>query len=189
MKKKILAVIGIRSEYDILYPVLKELQNNENFDLKIVVTGAHLSDWHGFTLEKIEEDGFEIVEKIDYLLITNRKTQRSKGVGLLIEGLTQTVDREKPDFLIFVGDREESIATCVVGNYMDVLVAHIGGGDPVYGNSDDPIRIACSKLAHIHFATANTYAENIKKLGEEEFRICFSGNPVLNNILETKIID
>lgn len=63
--------------------------------------------------------------------MTNRKTQRSKGVGLLIEGLTQTVDREKPDFLIFVGDREESIATCVVGNYMDILVAHIGGGDPV----------------------------------------------------------
>ena len=108
---------------------------------------------------------------------------------MLIEGLTQVVDRERPDFLLFAGDREESIATCVVGNYMDVLVAHIGGGDPVYGNSDDPIRMACSKLAHIHFATANEYAENIKRLGEEEFRICFSGNPALNNILETKIID
>ncbi|WP_107831060.1 UDP-N-acetylglucosamine 2-epimerase [Campylobacter concisus] len=187
--KKILAITGIRSEYDILYPVLKELQNNKNFDLKVVITGAHLSDWHGFTLDKIKDDGFDIAEKIDSLLMTNRKTQRSKGVGLLIEGLTQVVDRERPDFLLFVGDREESIATCVVGNYMDVLVAHIGGGDPVYGNSDDPIRMACSKLAHIHFATANEYAENIKRLGEEEFRICFSGNPALNNILETKIID
>lgn len=186
MKKKILAVTGIRSEYDILYPVLRELQNNKNFDLKVVATGAHLSDWHGFTLNKIEDDGFEVIEKIDYLLMTNRKTQRSKGIGLLIEGLTQTVDREKPDFLIFVGDREESIATCIVGNYMDVLVAHIGGGDPVYGNTDDPIRIACSKLAHIHFATAKAYADNIKKLGEDDFRICFSGNPALNNILETK---
>ena len=187
--KKILAITGIRSEYDILYPVLKELQNNKNFDLKVVITGAHLSDWHGFTLDKIKDDGFDIAEKIDSLLMTNRKTQRSKGVGLLIEGLTQVVDRERPDFLLCAGDREESIATCVVGNYMDVLVAHIGGGDPVYGNSDDPIRMACSKLAHIHFATANEYAENIKRLGEEEFRICFSGNPALNNILETKIID
>lgn len=61
-----------------LYPVLKELQNSKNFDLKIVVTGAHLSDWHGFTLEKIEEDGFEIVEKIDYLLMTNRKLKDPK---------------------------------------------------------------------------------------------------------------
>lgn len=188
MKKTILAITGIRSEYDILYPVLKELQANEKFDLKIVATGAHLSDWHGFTVEKIKEDGFEIVEKIDYLLMTNRKTQRPKGIGLLIEGLTQTVERLNPDIMLFVGDREESIATCVVGNYMDVLVAHIGGGDTVYGNADDPIRIACSKLAHIHFATANVYAENIKKLGEEEFRICFSGNPALNNIVTTKEI-
>ena len=187
--KKILAITGIRSEYDILYPVLKELQEDREFDLKIVVTGAHLSDWHGFTLDKIIKDGFKIADKIDYLLMTNRKTQRSKGVGLLIEGLTQTVERESPDLLLVVGDREESIATCIVGNYMDILVAHIGGGDPVYGNADDPIRMACSKLAHIHFVTAREYAENLKKLGEEEFRICFSGNPALNNIVTTKEID
>ena len=97
--KKVLAVTGIRSEYDVIYPVLKELQENKNFDLKVVVTGAHLSDWHGFTLDKIRDDGFEIVDQIDYLLMTNRSTQRAKGVGLLIEGLTQTVERVEPDFL------------------------------------------------------------------------------------------
>lgn len=189
MKKTILAVTGTRSEYDIIYPVLKELQLNEKFDLKLVVTGAHLSDWHGFTVDRIVEDGFNIVDQIDYLLMTNRKVQRSKGIGLLIAGLTQTVEKVAPDFLIFVGDREESIATCIVGNYMNVLVAHIGGGDPVYGNTDDPIRMACTKLAHIHFAMANDYAENIKKIGEEPFRICFSGNPALNNIINVKKIN
>ena len=187
--KKILAITGIRSEYDILYPVLKELDLAENIDLKLVVTGAHLSDWHGNSLKKIEEDGFEIADRIDYLLMTNRTTQRPKGVGLLIEGLTQTVEREKPDILLFVGDREESIATCIVGNYMNVLVAHIGGGDTVYGNADDPIRFACSKLAHIHFTLARAYAENLIKLGEESFRICFSGNPALSNILDTDNIN
>ena len=68
MKKKILAVTGTRSEYDIIYPVLKELNNSPFFDLKVVVSGAHLSDWHGLTLKAIEADGFEIVDKIDYLL-------------------------------------------------------------------------------------------------------------------------
>jgi len=188
MKKKVLAITGIRSEYDILYPVLKELNKDEEFELEIVVTGAHLSDWHGFTLKKIEKDGFKIADKIDYLLMTNRETQRAKGVGILIEGLTQTVERVKPDFLLVVGDREESIATSIVGNYMQILTAHIGGGDPVFGNADDPIRMACSKLAHIHFVTSKQYAENLKKLGEEEFRICFVGNPALSNILETKYL-
>ena len=189
IKKKILAVTGIRSEYDILYPVLKELKSNKRFDLQIVATGAHLSDWHGFTLDKIKDDGFNIIDKIDYLLMTNNRTQRSKGTGILIEGLTQTVERINPDILLIVGDREESIATCIVGNYMNVIVAHIGGGDPVYGNADDPIRFACSKLAHVHFAVALQYAENIKKFGEEDFRICFSGNPALSNIANTKKIE
>ena len=189
MRKKILAVTGIRSEYDLIYPVLKKIHNDRNFDLKLVVVGAHLSEWHGFTLNTIKSDGFKIVDKIDYLLSTNRKTQRSKGVGLLVEGLTQTVERVKPDILLFAGDREESIATCLVGNYMNVLVAHIGGGDTVYGNADDPVRWACSKLAHIHFATSKKYANNIKKIGEESFRICFSGNPALNNIINTRKID
>ena len=69
-KKSIIAVTGIRSEYDILFPVIDLLEKDDDFDLKIVVCGAHLSDWHGNTIKKIEEDGFNIVEKIDYLLMT-----------------------------------------------------------------------------------------------------------------------
>jgi len=184
-KKTILVVTGIRSEYDILYPVLKQLQKEDEFEVKVVVTGAHLSDWHGNTWEKIKADGFNIVDKIDYLLMTNRKTQRSKGVGLLVAALSQTVEREEPDCILFVGDREESIASCIVGNYMDVRVAHIAGGDTVYGNADDPIRFACSELAHIHFTLAQKYADNLVALGEEPYRICFSGNPALRNLIDT----
>ena len=185
--RKILAVTGIRSEYDILYPVIDELRNREVFEIGVVVCGAHLSDWHSFSLKKIEEDGFKIVDKIDYLFITNRKTQRAKGVGILTYGLSQTVEREKPDFLIVVGDREESITTALVGNYMDILVAHIGGGDPVYGNADDPVRHAVSKLAHIHFTTTELYAEYLRKMGEEAWRIFNVGNPSLDNIRKTPL--
>lgn len=185
-KIKLLAVTGIRSEYDILYPVIDGLRKDERFEVKIVASGAHLSDWHGFTLKSIEEDGFEIADKIDSLFMTDRRAQRAKGTGVLTSALSQTVDRENPDFLLVVGDREESIAVAVVGNYMDVLVAHIGGGDPVFGNADDPIRFAVSKLAHIHFTSTQQYAENLKKIGEEEFRIFNVGSPALDNIKNTE---
>ncbi len=189
--RKVLAITGIRSEYDILYPVIDELRNRKAFDVGVVVCGAHLSDWHGFTLKKIEEDGFKIVDKIDCLFMTNRKTQRVKGVGILTYALSQTIERENPDFLIVVGDREESIATALAGNYMDVLVAHIGGGDPVYGNADDPIRHAVSKLAHIHFTITELYAEYLRKMGEEAWRIFNVGNPALDRIriTPTKSLD
>ncbi len=186
--KKILAVTGIRSEYDILYPVIDALRKHESFQVQLVVCGAHLSDWHGDTLKDIESDEFDVVDKIDYLLMTNRKTQRAKGIGNLISSLTQTVDRIKPDFILYVGDREESIACSIVANYMNVLAVHIGGGDSVYGNADDPIRFACSELAHIHFATSQQYADNLLKIGEEPKRVIFSGNPALKNIKEVPSI-
>jgi GDP/UDP-N,N'-diacetylbacillosamine 2-epimerase (hydrolysing) len=188
MKKKVLAITGIRSEYDILFPVIDLINKSNDFDLSLVVSSAHLSDWHGNTLLRIEEDGFKIVDKIDSLLMTNRETQRIKGIGLLTYALAQTVEREKPDFLFVVGDREESISTALVGNYMNILTAHLGGGDPVWGNADDPIRMATSKLAHIHFTTCKAYSENLIKLSEDPFRIFFCGNPALTNIRDTEII-
>jgi GDP/UDP-N,N'-diacetylbacillosamine 2-epimerase (hydrolysing) len=188
-KIKILGITGIRSEYDILFPVLNLLRNDDRFEVKIVVSGAHLSDWHGNVLDKISSEGFVIADRIDSLLMTNRKTQRVKGVGLLTTGLAQTVEREAPDFLYVVGDREESIATALVGNYMDVLVAHLGGGDPVYGNADDPIRFAVSKLAHLHLTTATPYAENLRKIGEDDFRIFDVGNPVYDSIAAVPAVD
>ena len=187
--KKILAVTGIRSEYDILYPVLKQLDLCEDIDLGVVVGNAHLSESHGSTIKNIENDGFNIVDRIDCLFNTDRKTQRAKGVGMLIYGLSQTVERFQPDLMIVVGDREESIATAIVGNYMDKIVIHIGGGDPVYGNADDPIRMGVSKIAHIHLTTAESYAENLKSMGEESFRIHNFGNPSLDNIKNTKSLD
>lgn len=185
MKKKILAVTGIRSEFDILYPILNDLNKNPAFDLQLVISGSHLSDWHGNFLKQLEDDGFRIADRIDSLIMTNRNTQRVKGISMLVMGLSQTVEREKPDLLFVVGDREESIATALVGNYMNVLVAHFGGGDSVFGNADDPIRFAVSKLSHIHLTNAKEYADNLIKIGEEPFRVFNVGNPSYKNILET----
>ena len=187
-KLKILVSTGIKSDYDILYPVLTELKKS-NHELIIVASGAHLSDQHNNTYQRIIKDGFKINDKVDTLLSTDRAVQRSKGTGLLIQGLTQTVERTNPDFLLVLGDREESIATAIVGNYMEKLVVHIGGGDPVYGNADDPMRFAVSKLAHIHCCTAQPYAENLQKIGEENFRIFFTGNPAYANIDFVPVIE
>ena len=187
--KKILAITGIRSEFDILHPVLTEFQKDSNYDVSVLVSGAHLSQFHGYTLKTIENSGFRIADKIDNLLSTDRTVQRAKGTGLLTYAISQTVERENPDFLIYVGDREEGIAAAIVANYMDVRLIHLAGGDPVYLNSDDPMRFAISKLAHVHCTFAKDYADNLKKVGEEDFRIKYTGNPSLDNIKNTKKVN
>lgn len=179
--KKILAVTGIRSEYFILQPIFEEIVNRDDLELKVVVTGAHLSPTYGETYKIIENDGYDIL-KLETLLSTDTLSGRSKSLGIQIMGLTDIVSREQPDWLLVLGDREESLSTASVGTYMNIPVAHICGGDRVVGNIDDSVRHAVTKLAHLHFPTTKENGDRILKMGEEPWRVHVVGNPALDSI-------
>lgn len=182
--RKIIAVTGIRSEYDILYSVLKAIRDHSLLELGVVITGAHLSDSYGNTKALIYNDGFPISDEVESLLDADSPSSRVKGLGIQLQGLVQTVVREKPDILLALGDREESVATALVGAYMNIPVAHLCGGDRVIGNVDDQVRHAVTKLAHLHFTTTQESAERVLRLGEQSFRVHNVGNPGLDRFLE-----
>lgn len=179
--KKILAVTGIRSEYFILQPVFEELLKRKDVELKVIVTGTHLSPIYGSTYKLIEKDGYNII-KLESLISSDSLSGRCKSTGIQIMGLTDIVNRENPDWLMVLGDREESISTAVVGTYMNIPVAHICGGDRVVGNIDDSVRHAATKLAHLHFPTTRENGNRILKMGEESWRVHVVGNPALDSI-------
>ncbi len=188
MKKRILAVTGIRSDYDLMTPVFKSIQDHPNLELQLIVTGAHLSHAYGYTVEEIKKDGFIIADTIESLLNSDFTSGRVKGLAIQLQGMIQTVERIKPDILLVLGDREESMTTALVGAYMNIPVAHVGGGDRVIGNVDDQVRHAVSKLAHIHFTTSQESADRLLKLGEESFRIFNTGNPGLDRLKDVPFL-
>ena len=184
MKKKILAVTGIRSEYDIMSFVFRAIQAHPDLYLRVAVTGAHLSEAYGHTVDEIRADGFEIVDEIESLINGDGASARVKGLAVQLQGLVQTATRERPDMLLVLGDREESITTALAGAYMNIPVAHLCGGDRVVGNVDDQVRHAVTKLAHLHFTTNQESADRVLHLGEQPFRVHNVGNPGLDRLLE-----
>lgn len=181
---KVLGVTGIRSEYDIMSSVFRAISDHPKLSLELAVTGAHLSDSYGYTVNEIKNDGFVIADEIESLLNGDATSSRVKGMAIQLQGLVQTVARVQPDFLLVLGDREESMTTALVGAYMNIPVAHVAGGDRVVGNVDDQIRHAVTKLAHLHFVTNAESGERIQRLGEQDFRIHDVGNPGLDRLLE-----
>jgi GDP/UDP-N,N'-diacetylbacillosamine 2-epimerase (hydrolysing) len=188
-RRLILGVTGIRSEYDIMSSVFKAIKSNPGLELELFVTGAHLSDSHGGTIQEIYRDGFTIADEVESLLSSDRPSGRVKGLATQIQGLVQTVSRLQPDFLLVLGDREEAMATALVGAYMNVPVAHIGGGDRVVGNVDDQVRHAVTKLSHLHFATNAESAQRIVNMGEQKFRVFNTGNPGLDRFISVPTIE
>lgn len=187
-KRKVLAVTGIRSEYDILSSVFRAIANHPALDLEVIVTGAHLSDQYGATVRLIADDGFKIADRIESLINGDQNSSRLKGLAVQLSGMVQTIMRVRPDFLLVLGDREEAITTGVAGVYLNIPVAHISGGDRALGNVDDQIRHAVTKLAHLHFVTNSESYERVLKLGEQPFRVFNTGNPGLDRLLKEPVL-
>lgn len=183
-KRKILGVTGIRSEYDIMSSVFRAIHDHPQLELEVVVTGAHLSPAFGLTVEEIRADGFRIADKIESLINGDTLSSRVKGLAVQLQGLVQAIARLQPDFLLVLGDREEAMTTALAGAYMNVPIAHIGGGDRVVGNVDDQVRHAVTKLAHLHFVTNQESYERVIRLGEQPFRVFNFGNPGLDRIVQ-----
>lgn len=185
-RRKIIAVTGARSDYDLLVSVYKKLNECPDIDFQIIITGPHLSDSFGLTAQYVEKDGFKIAGKIFNLIDSNEKIGRVISIGNQIPSLANIINHEKPDIVLVAGDREESISTTMVCAYMDIAVAHFFGGDIAKdGNIDNSVRYAAGKFAHIHFPTLEQHRQNLLKLGEDDFRIHVVGNPALDRIVET----
>ena len=179
-KRKIAIVTGIRSEYSLLYPLMKKIKESSSLNLKLFVTGAHLSRDFGFTVREIEKDGFPIEQRIKSLVDCNTTAGRVKGAAVQLLEIVKAFERIKPDIAIAAFDREEAITVALAASYMNIPIAHVGAGDRVTGNVDDYVRHAVTKLAHVHFAATENNKKRIIKMGEESWRVYNVGNPGLD---------
>ena len=67
MNRKICVVTGSRAEYGLLRWVMQGVKDHSDLTLQIIATGMHLSKDFGLTFKEIENDGFEVNDKIDIL--------------------------------------------------------------------------------------------------------------------------
>lgn len=186
--KKILVVTGTRAEYGLLYWTMKEIQKDKDLQLQLIVTGSHLSEEYGYTVEQIKKDGFKIDEEIDMLIDSNKKSAIVKSMGLEMIQMAQAFDRLKPDILLILGDRYETFVAATCAMMMNVAIAHMNGGESTEGAIDEQIRHAITKMAHIHFAGAEYYRERIIKMGEEPWRVHNVGQAGIDNIKRLRLL-
>lgn len=185
--RRIAVVTGTRAEYGLLKNTLKKINKSGELELQLIVTGAHLSEKFGSTINEIIEDGFNIDEQIP-ILMNIKSGNMPREMGLLMIQLSQAFERLRPDILLILGDRYEIFAAASTAMAMNIPIAHISGGEITEGAIDEQIRHAITKMAHIHFPGADEYVKNIRNMGEESWRICNVGDPAIENIKLTKFL-
>jgi len=187
--KKIAIFTGTRAEYGLLHELIKKVSFDDDCELQLVVGGMHLSPEFGLTVNQIIEDGFNIAEKIEFLLSGDTPTAISKSMGLAQILASESLDRLKPDVLVLLGDRFEALSVAQAAMIAQIPIAHIHGGERTEGAIDEAIRHSITKMSHIHFTSTKEYRQRVIQLGEQPNRVFNVGSPGIDMILATKIKD
>ncbi|EKK0830220.1 UDP-N-acetylglucosamine 2-epimerase (hydrolyzing) [Campylobacter lari] len=182
MSKKICVISGTRAEWYLLQNLCKKIKNDKDLTLQLIVTAAHLSQDFGFTYQEIEKE-FKIDKKISMLLSNDDNIALCKSMGLLQISLCEALDELKPDIVVILGDRYEMLAAASTCLMMQIPIVHLCGGELSFGAIDESIRHAITKMSHLHFASAQEYANRIIQLGEEKQRV-FNVGSIGGEIIE-----
>jgi len=188
LKRKICVVINSRANYARIKSVLSELKKHSNCELQIVVGASGLLFRFGNVIDIIKKDGFEVTKEVYTVVEGNDPVVMAKTTGLATIELAQVFFDLKPDIVVTVADRHETLATAIAASYLNIPVAHTQGGE-ITGSIDELVRHACTKLSHIHFPATQNAQKNILQMGEEFHRVHLTGCPSLDFIDENMNLD
>jgi GDP/UDP-N,N'-diacetylbacillosamine 2-epimerase (hydrolysing) len=184
-KRKVFVFTGNRAEYGLLHPVIQRLCRESSLEVFLIISGSHLSNNFGKTIDEIDSSGVKKVWTIKADVIgSNKNAGLLLSFSTLIAQATKIFAQARPDVILVAGDRYETFAVATAAFYMNIPVAHLFGGDLSQGGHlDDSVRHSISKLAHLHFCTNKDSYQRLLKLGEEKWRIFNVGLTTLDHAL------
>ncbi len=188
-KKKICIITGSRADYGILSFFLKKIQHDKDFDLKLIVTATHLVPKYGNTFKEILKDNIKIFKKVKLPLKDDRALDISKATASGIIKYTEELSKIKPDLVLVLGDRFESLAFSIASLYLNLPIAHLHGGESTLAAIDDAIRHSISKMANFHFVSHINYKKKLINMGENPKNIFIIGSLGVENIKKVNLFD
>lgn len=171
-KRKICVVVASRANYGRVKYLLKGIQNHPQLDIQLIVGASTLLYRFGKAVDVIERDGFTPLRHLYYVVEGETLSTQAKSTGLGIVELSTAFEDLRPDVVVTVADRFETMATAIASTYMNIPLAHLQGGE-VTGNIDDRVRHAITKLADFHFTATEDARQRVIRMGEDE-RVVFN---------------
>lgn len=174
--RNICVVVTARPSYARIKTVLEAIRDHPQLELQLVVGASALLERYGPVVDVMRADGFE-PDAVVYMVVEGENlVTTAKSTGLGVVELATIFDNLKPDMVISVADRYETIATAIAASYLNIPVAHVQGGE-VTGSIDEKVRHAVTKLSNLHFVSNEFAAERVVRMGERPQTVHVTGCP------------
>ena len=181
--RKVCIFVGSRANYSSIKSVMRAVRQHPELQLQLVVGASALLDRFGSVVDVIEADGFTPDARVTMIVEGETPATMAKSTGLALLELPTMFDLLKPDVVVSVGDRFETMATAIAAAYMNIPVAHTMGGE-ISGTIDESIRHAVTKMAHVHFPANRAAADRIIRMGEHPDTVHAVGCPRIDLVSE-----
>ena len=182
--KTIAVVTATRAEYGLLRRTIEALREEPSFDVRLIVTGTHLSPAFGETWKQIQKDGLKIDEKIDYLSEDRSPAGIAREAARCAQLFADAFEAMQPQLLLVLGDRYELLPICSTALIMGIPIAHIAGGEHTEGAIDDAVRNAVTMMATVHFPNSEEAAREVIRLRGSDQNVFEVGEPGAEHILK-----
>lgn len=179
MKRKICVVVTARPSYARIKTALEAIQAHPDLELQLVVAASAVLERYGEAMKYMRKDGFDIAASVFMVLEGENLVTSAKSTGLGMIELATVFDNLKPDMVVTIADRYETLATAAAASYMNIPLVHMQGGE-VTGSIDEKVRHAVTKLADYHFTCTEIAAERVRKMGEEPEAVFVTGCPSID---------
>jgi UDP-hydrolysing UDP-N-acetyl-D-glucosamine 2-epimerase len=181
--RKVCVFVGSRANYSSIKAVMRAVRDHAGLQLQLVAGASALLDRFGSVVDVMEADGFVPDARVSMIVEGETPTTMAKSTGLGLLELPTMFELLRPDIVVSVGDRFETMATAIAAAYMNIPVAHTMGGE-ISGTIDESIRHAVTKLAHLHFPANPAAADRIIRMGEPPSTVHAVGCPRIDLVRE-----
>ncbi|MEL7656829.1 MAG: UDP-N-acetylglucosamine 2-epimerase [Bacillota bacterium] len=185
--KKICIVTATRAEYGLLRPLMYRLQESGGIRMQLLVTGTHIEKAYGETVQEIIQDDFSPDFCIP-IIADDSPLGILKTMGNAVQNVGGALEKLKPDLLLLLGDRYETLAIASAAVVLGIPVAHLYGGEVTYGAYDEMFRHAITKMSHLHFTATEVYRERVIQMGESPYRVFNVGALGVENVLNMRLL-
>ncbi|ARQ00710.1 UDP-N-acetylglucosamine 2-epimerase [Pseudorhodoplanes sinuspersici] len=185
-RRKICVVVNSRANYGRIKSAMRAIQQHPRLELQLLVGASALLHRFGSVIDIIRNDGFEPTAVVHSIVEGETPTTMAKSTGLGVLELASQFENIRPDVVLTVADRFETIATAIAASYMNIPVAHTQGGE-VTGSIDESVRHAVTKLSHIHFPATERAHEFLLRMGEEEDTVHLTGCPAMDLVADADL--
>jgi len=179
LKRRVCVVVTARPSYSRIKTALEAIKGHPDLELQLVIAASALLERYGSAVDDIRKDGFDVAATVYTVLEGENPTSMAKSTGLGLLEMATVLDNLKPDVVVTIADRYETIATAIAAAYMNIPVAHVQGGE-VTGSIDDRVRHAVTKLADFHLVANQPAAERVVRMGEDPATVFVTGCPSID---------